>query len=57
MANISHIWFEYRIQSLHLKKAKVIDNDAHGLRKYQLSYPLKNSLLGEDTADKMYHED
>lgn len=57
MANISHIWFEYRIQSLHLKKAKVFDNDAHGLRKYQLSYLWKTPCEGEDTADKMYHED
>ena len=57
MANISHIWFKYRIQSLHLKKAKVFDNNAHGLCKYWLSYVWKTPCEGEDTADQMHHKD
>ena len=47
MANISHIWFKYRIQNLHLKKAKVFDNNAHGSCKYRLSYVWKTPCEGE----------
>lgn len=57
MANISHIWFECRIQSLHLKNAKVSDSNAHGLCKYWFSYAWKTHYGGEDIANQTQHED